>query len=262
MPIAASALPAATMIGCSAISALCSLQQQPDGEQQRLRHQRQHLGEQLRPRPGGSRQFALDVIVDGADAQGPQRQPARTGPARRHRFGDDGFRGPVKLHSGLAATDEEIGVAAAEKIEAEIERGIGQSRKYRPRDQAIAAAVDDRHGPADFVGRVERRMAAKPALAFVIELRKYRSADHIRAVRLRGAQHQLQPVRRGDFVVVDHQEIGGRGERRQRGLEGGVDGVAIALPRLDHAETLELAGCKKFGGDRYAGACRWHRFRR
>ena len=44
------------------------------------------------------------------------------------------------------------------------------------------------------------------------------------------------------------------GKRRQRGLERGIDRVAIALPRLDHAQAGKLPGLQKFSGDRHATA--------
>ena len=49
----------------------------------------------------------------------------------RHGFGDDGFGDPVKFHAGLTAAHEEIGVATAEKIEAQVEGGIGEPCKHR-----------------------------------------------------------------------------------------------------------------------------------
>ena len=84
-------------------------------------------------------------------------------------------------------------------------------------------------------------MAAQAALQVVVEIGPHRSADNIGACVLRGAQHRLQPFRRGDFVVVDHQQAVGVGKCRQRGFERGIDRVAIALARLDHAEPGKFA---------------------
>ena len=44
------------------------------------------------------------------------------------------------------------------------------------------------------------------------------------------------------------------GKRRHRGLERGIDRVAIALPRLDHAQPGKSAGLQKFGGYGHATA--------
>jgi hypothetical protein len=68
--------------------------------------------------------------------------------------------------------------------------------------------------------------------------------------------HQLQPVLRGDFVVTDHQEMRRNRKARLRGFKGGVDGVAISLPRFDYAQTGKFVGPEEFGGNRYAAAFR------
>src|SRR5579859_1025020 len=119
------------------------------------------------------------------------------GSAFRHRFGDDGLSGPVEFHAGLPATVKEIEIATAQKIEAKIECGIGQPCKHRPDDQAIATAINDRNRPADIICRPECRVTTQATLGGVIEIRKYRPADHIRASRLRGMYHPLKPISRG-----------------------------------------------------------------
>ena len=48
--------------------------------------------------------------------------------------------------------------------------------------------------------------------------------------------------------------MGGGWKHRQRGLERGIDGVAIALPGLDHAKARKSCGGEKLGGDGYAAA--------
>ena len=254
MPIAARTLPTATVIGCSAISTLCSVSRQPPGAKQRQRQHRQHLGQQPGARPRRPRRLDLDVIVDRADAQATQRQPGGAGPVLRHGLGDQGFRRPVEFHSGLTAAHEIVGIAAAEKIEPDIEGGIAEPLEYRARDQAVAAAVDDRHRAAVVVGGTKCRVAAKSALAVVVEMGLYRPADQVGAGGFRAAHHQLEPVRRGNLVVVDHQEMLGGGKRRHRGLERGIDRVAIALPRLDHAQPGKSARAEKFGGNGHAAA--------
>ena len=123
MPIAASALPTATMIGCSAISAVRSVTSSRPARNSDSGSSASILASSLTRDHSDTRRLALDVIVDRADAQAAQREPAGTGPAARHGFGDDGFRGPVKFHAGPTAANEEIGIAAAEKIEPEIEGG-------------------------------------------------------------------------------------------------------------------------------------------
>ncbi len=230
---------------------------QPSGAKQRQRQHQQHLGEQPGARPRRPRRLDLDVIVDRADAQATQRQPGGAGPDRRHGLGDQGFRRPVEFHSGLTAAHEIVGIAAAEKIEPDVESGIAELLEYRARDQAIAAAIDDRHHAAVVIGGTKCRVAAKPAFAGVVEIGLYGTADQIGAGGLRAMHHQLEPVRRGDLVVVDHQEMVRRRERRHRGLERGIDRVAIALLRLDHAQPGKAAGAEEFGGNGHAAApCR------
>ena len=141
------------------MTALVFGENQPAGANQRHRQQRKHLRQQADPRPRGFRRLALDVIIDGPDTQAAQQKPARIGPVMRHGLGNDGFRGPVEFHAGLATAQEEIGIAAAEEIEAQIEGGIRKPGKHRPRDQAVAGTIDHRHRPARVVGRPERRMA-------------------------------------------------------------------------------------------------------
>jgi hypothetical protein len=122
----------------------------------------------------------------------------------------------------------------------------------RAHDQAIAAAIDQRHRTGVVVGGTEGGMAREPGLAVVVEHRQHRPADHVGTRRLRGANHQFEPVGRGDLVVVDHQEARCGGKQRLRRFERGVDRLAIALPLLDQADTLELAGGEKFRGNRRA----------
>ena len=58
-------------------------------------------------------------------------------------------------------------------------------------------------------------------------------ADDIRIVAARQIDDGRKPARHGDLVVVDHQEEFGLRVDRLRLREGAVDGVAIALLRLD-----------------------------
>ncbi len=93
-------------------------------------------------------------------------------------------------------------------------------------------------------------MAREPRLGVIVEDRQHRTTDHVGAGGLSRTHHQLEPVGRGDLVVVDHQEAGCCGKQRLRGLEGGVDRLAIALALLDEADALEPTVGEIFGRDR------------
>src|SRR5258708_13976049 len=97
----------------------------------------------------------MDVIIDRADPQASHSKPARIGPAVRHGLGDDRLRNPVKSEAGTTATGEEVVVAAAKKIEPQIERGVAKPSKYRARHQAIAATVNHPHPAANFLCRIK-----------------------------------------------------------------------------------------------------------
>src|SRR5207302_6502647 len=101
-----------------------------------------------------------------------------------------------------SATVEEIGIAAAQKIETQVERRHAQPGKHRAPDQAIAATINHRHRSRGVVGRRKRGMAPQPALSFVIEFGEYRSADDVSAGRIGSPYYLLQPVRRRDFIIV------------------------------------------------------------
>ena len=65
-------------------------------------------------------------------------------------------------------------------------------------------------------------------------------------------EHLLQPVRRGDFIIVDHQEMRRTGKARQRRLKSGIDRIAVALLRFDDAKAGKLSLRQKFDRDRSA----------
>jgi len=207
------------------------------GIDDRQRQRGQQFEAKLDPRPGGRRRLALDVIVDGADPQATRHQPAEAGPVRGHGLADGRVRRPVKAQAQPPAAIEEVRVASPQEIEAQVEGGRADTFEHRAPDQAVTAAIDHRHRTAFLIGRREGRMAAQAALHLVVDIRPHRTTDKIGAGGLGRRNHPLEPVRRGNLVVIDHQKMLRGGERRQRGFEGGIDRVAIALARLDHAEA-------------------------
>src|SRR6202012_1426472 len=104
-----------------------------------------------------------DVVVDRADPQAAKRDPSGFGSNLGHGFGNYRISLPMEFQSGQPASGEEVRVAAAEKVESHIENGILEHAKCRTPDQAIAAAVDDRHRAAHLVSRAERGMTAQRA---------------------------------------------------------------------------------------------------
>src|ERR1700678_4554000 len=121
------------------------------------------------------------MIIDSADPQPAEREPCRMGPVWRNGFVDGGVRNPMKFHPASPATGKEIDVATTEKIETQIERGIGQCCKHRSGDQAIAAPIDQRNRTTVVIGWPECGMVGKPTLGLVIEIREHRPADDVRS---------------------------------------------------------------------------------
>ena len=71
-------------------------------------------------------------------------------------------------------------------------------------------------------------------------------ADQIGSARARGVDHPGKPVRRGLFIVVDHQEEIGRRELRKRRPERGIDRAGIGCmledPFIDYAKVVQGMG--------------------
>lgn len=76
------------------------------------------------------------------------------------------------------------------------------------------------------------------------------TAHNIGAATLRRGDHQIEPLRISDFVVVDHQEIERRRKSLSRFEKGPVDRMAIALLFFDKRESVKTVRFKERRRDR------------
>ncbi len=190
--------------------------------------------------------------VDGADAKPAPQNPCGPNAIARHGLDDPRGLLPIERQARAAAAREEVGVAAAEKIVPQVEFRMAQPLERLAADEEIARAIDHRHEAAPAIGRPVDGMTSERAGSAVRKMRHDRTADNVDLSLATGGDHARDPFAVGDFIVVDHQNVRGRGETAARLLERAIAGAAIAGLRLDHAEAFQQAGVEEGVRDRNA----------